>query len=240
MNLVTTSSLTKYYGQEENKVIALDGVSLKIQKGEFVAIIGPSGSGKSTLMHILGCLDKPTSGSYKFAGEEVSGLFEDNLAQTRNKKIGFIFQSFNLLPRTSALKNVELPLFYTRLKTQESEKQAREMLKKVGLLERLDATPASLSGGQQQRVAIARALVNDPLVIFADEPTGNLDSKTSAQILELFQKLNKEGRTVIMITHETDVAKVAKRIITIKDGKIVKDIKNKPKKMTGEKRKGVG
>ena len=239
MNLVTTSSLTKYYGQEDNRVIALDGVSLKIQKGEFVAIIGPSGSGKSTLMHILGCLDKPTSGSYKFAGEEVSGLSEDSLAQTRNKKIGFIFQSFNLLPRTSALKNVELPLIYTRLKLQESQERARLMLKKVGLEERLDATPAHLSGGQQQRVAIARALVNDPLVVFADEPTGNLDSKTSAQILELFQNLNKEGRTIIMITHETDVAKVAKRIITIKDGKIVKDIKNKPKKMTGEKRKGV-
>jgi len=239
VNLVTTSSLTKYYGQEDNRVIALDGVSLKIQKGEFVAIIGPSGSGKSTLMHILGCLDKPTSGSYKFAGEEVSGLSEDSLAQTRNKKIGFIFQSFNLLPRTSALKNVELPLIYTRLKLQESQERARLMLKKVGLEERLDATPAHLSGGQQQRVAIARALVNDPLVVFADEPTGNLDSKTSAQILELFQNLNKEGRTIIMITHETDVAKVAKRIITIKDGKIVKDFKNKPKKMTGEKRKGV-
>lgn len=239
MNLLTASNLTKYYGQEENKVIALDGVSLKIQKGEFVAIIGPSGSGKSTLMHILGCLDKPTGGSYKFAGEEVSGLSEDRLAQIRNEKIGFIFQSFNLLPRTSALKNVELPLIYTRLNLQESRERARLMLEKVGLIERLDATPARLSGGQQQRVAIARALVNDPLVVFADEPTGNLDSKTSAQILELFQNLNKEDRTIIMITHETDVAKVARRIITIKDGKIVKDVKNKPQKMTDEKRKGV-
>lgn len=239
MNLIATKHLVKTYGEGESRVFALNDVSLDIKEGEFVAIIGPSGSGKSTLMHILGCLDKPTSGNYKFANEEVSRLSEDSLAQIRNKRIGFIFQSFNLLPRTSALKNVELPLIYTRQKSNDMQENAEKMLEKVGLGDRMGATPSQLSGGQQQRVAIARALVNDPLIIFADEPTGNLDSKTSAQILELFQNLNREGRTIIMITHETDVAQIAKRIITIRDGKIVKDTKNTPKKVSNKKNKGV-
>lgn len=239
MTLIATRNLIKTYGDWESKVFALNDVSVNIAEGEFVAIIGPSGSGKSTLMHILGCLDKPTSGTYKFTGEEVSRLSETSLAQIRNKKIGFIFQSFNLLPRTSALKNVELPLIYTRQTAKDMRENAEKMLIKVGLADRMSATPAQLSGGQQQRVAIARALINDPLIIFADEPTGNLDSKTSTQILELFQKLNKEGRTIIMITHEMDVAQIARRILTIRDGKIEKDIKNKPKKVTRQKNKGV-
>ncbi|MEK9147011.1 MAG: ABC transporter ATP-binding protein [Patescibacteria group bacterium] len=224
-NLLSAKNLTKIYGQEPNQTIALDGVSINIKKGEFVAIVGPSGSGKSTLMHILGCLDKPTNGQYIFGGKEVSQLSDSELAKIRNEEIGFVFQFFNLLPRTSALKNAELPLVYSNTPKNKRTAIATKLLEKVGLGDKLNSTGAELSGGQQQRVAIARALVNDPSVIFADEPTGNLDSKSSAQIMEIFKKLNREDRTIVIITHERDIALNAKRIITTHDGKIISDKK---------------
>lgn len=223
-SIIRTQSLTKIFGQKPNRTIALNNVSLEIKKGEFVAIIGPSGSGKSTLMHILGCLDRQDSGKYYFEGKQVSKLSPNKLAEIRNQKIGFVFQAFNLLPRTSSLKNVMLPLIYSRVAKNKREYIAKELLTRLELSEKLHSTPAALSGGQQQRVAIARALVNNPLVIFADEPTGNLDSKTSAQILKILKQLNEEGKTVVMITHEKDVAQKAKRIITIRDGAITSDI----------------
>lgn len=226
-NLISAKNLTKTYGSEDNLTYALNNASIEIKKGEFVAIIGPSGSGKSTLMHILGCLDKPSSGNYLLNGEQVSHLSENSLAKIRNKQIGFVFQSFNLLPRTSALKNVELPLIYSDIKGIERIEKAKNMLFKVGLSEKLNSTPAKLSGGQQQRVAIARALVNDADIIMADEPTGNLDSKSSEEIMELIKGLNREGKTIIIITHEKEIAQKAKRIITVKDGKIVSDVKTK-------------
>lgn len=232
-NLISAKNLIKVYGSEDNLTYALNNASIEVKEGEFIAIIGPSGSGKSTLMHILGCLDKPTTGSYLLNGQQVSKLSENSLAKIRNKQIGFVFQSFNLLPRTSALKNVELPLIYSEIKGEERTRKAKSMLIKVGLGDKLEATPAKLSGGQQQRVAIARALVNDARIIMADEPTGNLDSKSSEEIMKLIQKFNKEGKTIIIITHEKEIAQKAKRIITIKDGQVVSDVhlssRNKPK-----------
>lgn len=223
--LILARRLTKIYGEQPNETRALDDVSFEIKKGEFVAIIGPSGSGKSTLMHILGCLDHPTSGQYFLDGKNVASLNEKELATIRNQKLGFVFQSFNLLPRTSAQKNVELPLVYAKVGAKNRKQRAQDLLVKVGLAEKFLSTPATLSGGQQQRVAIARALINNPLIIFADEPTGNLDTKSSYEIMDILKKLNSEGITIIMITHEQDIANMAKRIITIRDGKIISDKK---------------
>ncbi len=228
--IISARNLTKVYGEVSSQTLALDSVSIDIKNGEFVAIIGPSGSGKSTLMHILGCLDVPESGQYFFENREISKYNQNQLAQIRNRKIGFVFQSFNLLARTSALKNVELPLVYAGVGAAERAKRATEGLRAVGLSEKLESTPAKLSGGQQQRVAIARALINNPLVIFADEPTGNLDSKSTREIMNIFGDLNRSGHTIVMITHEMEVAQFAKRIVTIRDGKIVKDQKAKKKK----------
>lgn len=221
MVLVKLSKLNKIYKiSEELNFQALKNVNLSINEGEFVAITGPSGSGKSTVMHILGLLDKPTSGSYFLDGHDVSKLGEDTLAEVRNKKIGFIFQSFNLLNRTNALDNVALPLIYSGILEKKRKALAKEELKNVGLLEKLNSTPSQLSGGQQQRVAIARALVTNPDIILADEPTGNLDSKTGSEIIELLKKLNKKGKTVVLITHDLNIAKNAKRIIHVKDGEV--------------------
>ena len=235
--LIHALNLVKTYGEGESKTVALDNVSMDVGEGEFVAIIGASGSGKSTLMNILGCLDKPTSGKYFFEDKLVSELSADSLAGIRNKKIGFIFQSFNLLARTSALKNVELPLLYGNVTGSDMTKRAVNLLTKVNLSSKLHSKPSQLSGGEQQRVAIARALVNDPSIIFADEPTGNLDSRTSFEIMKLFSQLNSEGRTIVMITHEMDVARFAARIIRIHDGKILEDKKNKPVRAAFEKKK---
>lgn len=214
----------KVYGSGDIAVHALDGVDLSIQRGEFVAIMGPSGSGKSTLMNILGCLDKPTSGEYFLDGRDVSKLGKNDLAEVRNQKLGFIFQSFNLLPRQTALENVMLPMLYdlTRNETaQEQEQRAIAALESVGLGQRLHHRPNQLSGGQQQRVAVARALVNNPPVILADEPTGNLDSHSSEEVLDLLDQLNQQGVTIVMVTHEHDIALRAQRIIWVHDGKIV-------------------
>lgn len=213
----------------DTQTTALDDVSFSIKEEEFVAIMGPSGSGKSTLMHMLGALDIPTSGTYILDGKDISKLSEDQLAQIRNKKIGFVFQSFNLLPRRSALKNVMLPLIYAGVNKAEREKRAKQYLEIVGLGNRLDHTTNQLSGGQMQRVAIARALVMNPSILLADEPTGNLASAQGEEIMQIFRKLNGSGHTIIMITHEPDIAAYAKRIISIKDGKIILD-KKKTKK----------
>ncbi len=222
-NLISAKNLTKIYDQRASRTIALDGVSANIKKGEFVAIVGPSGSGKSTLMHILGCLDKQTKGEYLFENKNVGKLADNQLAQIRNRKIGFVFQFFNLLPRTSAVSNVQLPLVYAGIPKAQKERKATKLLVKVGLGDKLNSPPSQLSGGEQQRVAIARALVNNPKIIFADEPTGNLDSKSSAAIMQIFAKLNREGRTIVMITHEEEIAKNARRIITLRDGQIISD-----------------
>ena len=227
--LIKISNVTKTYGEPPNETHALDDVSFAVNSGEFAAIIGASGSGKSTLMNHIGCLDKPTMGRYFFEGKSVFEKSENELAKIRNEKIGFVFQSFNLLPRTSAIKNVELPLFYGTVSAKDRTQRAQAMLAKVGLAEKLGSTPAQLSGGQQQRVAIARALVNNPSVILADEPTGNLDSKSSAEIMNILEKLNMEGKTIIMITHEREIAAHAKRIIEMRDGKIISDQKKKGK-----------
>jgi putative ABC transport system ATP-binding protein len=222
--LIEVQDLTKVYGEEPYAVHALKGVSLAIYRGEFLAIMGPSGSGKSTFMHLLGCLDHPTSGSYRLAGQEVSGLSRDQLAMARGRQIGFVFQSFNLLSRTSALENVELPMLYAGVGRQARDERARSILEKVGLADRMDHRPNELSGGQQQRVAIARALVNDAPLLMADEPTGNLDSASSVEIMTLFQHLNKEnGITVIVVTHATEVAAWSSRVVTFHDGLIVND-----------------
>lgn len=223
--VIQASNLTKVYNKGGgSEVHAVHDVTLEIAKGEYVAIIGASGSGKSTLMNILGCLDKPSSGSLRLDGVEVSTLTDEELATVRNQKIGFVFQSFNLLARTNALENVELPLIYSD--RTDITRLAREALVSVGLADRLHHNPGELSGGQQQRVAIARALVTDPEIIFADEPTGNLDSKSSLEIMALFQQLNEKGRTIVLVTHEADIAEYSHRIIKIADGKIISDIKN--------------
>ncbi len=215
--------LTKTYVMGEVEVHALRGVSLRIAQGEFTAVMGASGSGKSTLMNILGCLDRPTSGRYLLAGQDVSKLPSDRLAEIRNVTLGFVFQSFNLLSRTSALENVELPLVYANVPTAERHARAREALARVGLGDRVDHHPNQMSGGQQQRVAIARALVNQPRVILADEPTGNLDSRTSVEVMALFQELGRGGITVLLVTHEPDIAQYAGRVITMRDGRILSD-----------------
>lgn len=205
-------------------VRALRGVSFELKKGEFLTIMGASGSGKSTLLNILGCLDKPTSGNYFLDGVHMASLSKNDLARLRNHKIGFVFQSFNLLPRTSALENVELPLLYnSKVSSKERKERALEALKAVDLIDRMGHTPSQLSGGQQQRVAIARALVNDPVMILADEATGNLDSKTSYEVMDLFQNLNQKGKTIVFVTHEPDIATLSKRTITLRDGHIIKD-----------------
>ncbi|MBP2651769.1 MAG: macB 6 [Firmicutes bacterium] len=216
-------NVTKIYHMGDTTVHALAGVTLSIADGEFVAIIGPSGSGKSTLMNILGCLDWPTSGSYKLAGQEVAELNDDQLALARNKRIGFVFQNFNLLPRMSALQNVALPLVYSGVSKHERQNRAAEALASVGLAERMEHRPNELSGGQRQRVAIARALVTDPAIIIADEPTGNLDTKSSIEIMDIFCQLNRQGRMVILVTHEPDIAEYASRVIQVRDGLILKD-----------------
>ncbi|HEV2737616.1 MAG TPA: ABC transporter ATP-binding protein [Candidatus Elarobacter sp.] len=220
---IDVRDVTKTYDLGDVKVEALRGVSFTIDRGEYVAIMGPSGSGKSTLMNLLGCLDRPTQGHYLLDGTDVSTLSDDELAHIRLKKLGFVFQGFNLLARTSAMKNVALPLFYAGLGTRARNGMAAEQLREVGLGDRMDHKPSELSGGQQQRVAIARALVNDPAVVLADEPTGNLDSQTSEEIMGLFHQLNDGGRTIIMVTHDEDVASHAKRIIRVRDGRIVDD-----------------
>jgi putative ABC transport system ATP-binding protein len=220
---IDVRGVTKTYDLGDVKVEALRGVTFTIMPGEYVAIMGPSGSGKSTLMNTLGCLDRPTTGTYRLDGIDVSTLGDDALAAIRLRKLGFVFQGFNLLARTSAVKNVGLPLFYAGLSTRKRNALAAERLREVGLGDRLEHKPSELSGGQQQRVAIARALVNDPAVLLADEPTGNLDSETSEEIMGLFHELNAAGRTIIMVTHDEDVAGHAKRIVRVKDGRIVDD-----------------
>jgi putative ABC transport system ATP-binding protein len=215
--------VVKTYGTGDIVVHALQGVSLVVEVGDLVAIMGASGSGKSTMMNIIGCLDMPTRGRYLLDGVDVRTLDEFELAQVRNRKIGFIFQSFNLIPRTTALGNVELPLVYAGVKKLERRRRAEEALAAVGLTDRLDHTPAQLSGGQQQRVAIARAIVNNPSIVLADEPTGALDSASTAEVLDIFQRLNDEGRTVVLITHEPDVAARAKRVIRLRDGLVIAD-----------------
>jgi putative ABC transport system ATP-binding protein len=229
MVLIDAKGLVKTYTMGDQAVHALRDVSLSVEAGEFVAIMGASGSGKSTLMNILGCLDQPTAGSYRLAGEEVEGLSGDALASIRNRRIGFIFQQFNLLPRTSALENVELPMVYASVKPADRHQRARDALARVGLAERADHTPAELSGGQQQRVAIARALVNQPQLILADEPTGALDSQTSEDIMRLLTALNAQGMTVMLVTHENDVAAWARRRIVFKDGRVVEDRVQQPR-----------
>jgi putative ABC transport system ATP-binding protein len=221
--IIIVKNLSKIYQTDLLKTIALDHVSFQINEGEFVAIMGPSGSGKSTLMHILGALDKPTSGQYLLDGQDVSHLSDDQLAEIRNRKIGFVFQAFNLLPRTSTLKNVILPMTYAGIPKDEREIIAKKFLNMVGLGDRLNHTSNQISGGQQQRVAIARSLVLNPALILADEPTGNIATSQADEIMEIFQKLNDQGHTIVMITHEPDIAQVAKRIIFIRDGQIVKD-----------------
>lgn len=223
--MIKVSKLSKIYKIGEVETIALSNVSFEIKKGEFVAIMGPSGSGKSTLMHILGALDLPTSGNYILDGENVSKLDEDQLADIRNRKIGFVFQSYNLLPRTTTMQNVMLPMSYAGIQKEKRLEIAKKYLEMVGLGNRLDHTSNQLSGGQQQRVAIARALVMSPAILLADEPTGNIASAQADEIMKIFEDLNKQGHTIIMITHEPDIANYAKRIIHIRDGKIEKDEK---------------
>jgi putative ABC transport system ATP-binding protein len=224
--LIVTRALTKVYRMEEYAVTALNNVSVEIRHAEFVAVMGPSGSGKSTFMNVLGCLDSPTSGEYWLAGEMVSKLSRDALAAIRNRRIGFVFQNFNLLPRTSALENVELPLLYSRVSAEERRRRGLARLHQVGLAERARHQPAQLSGGQQQRVAIARALVNDPVLILADEPTGALDTRTSFEVMGLLQELNRRGLTVVLVTHEHDIAAFASRVIRFRDGHVVTDQPN--------------
>jgi putative ABC transport system ATP-binding protein len=222
--VIQISKVTKVYRMGSNEVLALRGVDLTVAAGEMIAVMGTSGSGKSTLMNILGCLDVPTDGSYALDGTRVDGLGKNQLADLRNQKLGFVFQGFNLLPRTSALDNVELPLLYDRAKRWKNTKQvAADALTRVGLGDRLDHEPSELSGGQQQRVAIARALVTQPTLLLADEPTGNLDSRTTVEVMALFQELNDQGITILIVTHEPEVAHYAKRVVEVRDGRIVRD-----------------
>ncbi|MEA2709386.1 MAG: putative transport system ATP-binding protein [Phycisphaerales bacterium] len=223
-SLIRLRDITKHYRVGEEEIRALNGVDLDIGRNEYVAIMGSSGSGKSTMMNILGCLDRPTAGTYELDGQLVSAMTGTSLSRVRNERIGFVFQSFELLPRSSAARNVELPLIYSRGGWWSRRARAREALTTVGLADRMSHRPNQLSGGQRQRVAIARALVNRPAILLADEPTGNLDSKTSEEILALFQKLHDDGQTIIMVTHETDVARHAKRIVRMKDGKVLSDL----------------
>jgi len=220
---ILLSNVTKVYELGGETVNALDGLTLSISPGEFTAIMGPSGSGKSTLMNILGCLDRPTSGSYMLDGQEVATLNDDELATTRNKKIGFVFQSFNLLPRMSTLENVALPMVYAGVEKKERLARAKQVLTMVGLEERMNHQPNELSGGQRQRVAIARALVNDPTIIMADEPTGNLDTKSGDEVMAIFSKLNTQGRTIILVTHEPEIATYAGRVVYVRDGRLERD-----------------
>src|SRR5215472_8844053 len=221
--LVKVHDIRKNYQLGETEVHALRGVSVSIHAGDFVAIMGASGSGKSTFMNILGCLDKPTSGEYLLEGTDVSVLSKKDLARIRNQKIGFVFQGFNLLGRTTALENTELPMLYSRIHKNDRERRDREALAQVGLGDRADHFPSQMSGGQQQRVAIARALVNQPRILLADEPTGNLDSRTSVEVMEIFQKLNADGLTIVLVTHEPDIAQFSKREIVFRDGQIKRD-----------------
>lgn len=223
--LVSLRDIYRIYSSGEVEVRALDGVDLEIHQGEFLAIMGPSGSGKSTLMNLLGCLDRPTSGAYFLAGTDVSKLDQSDLAVVRNWHLGFVFQNFNLLSRTSALENVELPLIYRGVHARERHSRAKRALERVGLGARIDHHPSQLSGGQQQRVAIARALVTEPKIILADEPTGNLDSHTSIEVMALFQELGSQGITVALVTHEPDIAEYATRVVVVRDGRIVTDRK---------------
>ncbi|MCD8485005.1 ABC transporter ATP-binding protein [Candidatus Woesebacteria bacterium] len=229
--MIDVSHLSKIYKTGDIEVKALSDVSIQIQEGEFVAIMGSSGSGKSTLMHILGALDKPTSGTYFLDGHNVESLSDDDLADIRNRKIGFVFQAFNLLARTSAIDNVKLPMEYAEISDSVQEKKATEVLERVGLSDRMDHTPNKLSGGQQQRVAIARALVMEPAIILADEPTGNIASTQAEEVMAIFQELNKQGHTIVMITHEEDIADHAKRVIHLFDGVIRSDKSNKKQKI---------
>jgi putative ABC transport system ATP-binding protein len=225
--LIKTEDLWKIYEVGKEQVLAVRGINIEIEKGEYVAIMGPSGSGKSTLMNLIGCLDTPTKGNYYLNGTLVSQLSDDQLAHIRNKEIGFVFQTYNLLPRATALHNVELPLVYNGTESKERIRKAKEALKMVDLEDRMTHKPNELSGGQRQRVALARALVNNPSIILADEPTGNLDTATGAEIMQLFSRLHKQGNTMIVVTHEPDVARYADRIIHIRDGKIEKEEKIK-------------
>ncbi|MCX8016512.1 MAG: ABC transporter ATP-binding protein [Rhodocyclaceae bacterium] len=226
MALIRVEQLTKHYRLGETDVPALSGISLEIDRGAFVAVMGPSGSGKSTFMNLIGCLDTPTGGRYVLDGREVSQLADDALSALRNRKIGFVFQHFNLLPRTTALDNVALPLLYRGLPAHERQARAARRLAQVGLAERLHHHPAQLSGGQQQRVAIARALVGDPALVLADEPTGALDSRTGIEIMALLQQMNREGITIVLVTHEHDIAAYADRIIHFRDGRVIDDLPN--------------
>jgi len=228
MALLELDDVTRVYRMGEQEVRALAGVTLRIEQGELVAVMGASGSGKSTLMNILGCLDRPTSGSYRLEGEDVSRRSRAELAHVRNRTIGFVFQSFNLLSRTSALENVELPLLYAGERAQPRAQLAKEALERVGLGQRLGHVPNQLSGGQQQRVAIARALVNKPRLLLADEPTGALDSKTSLEVMELLTSLGRDGITVVLVTHEADIARWARRVLVMKDGLVVSDHPQEP------------
>jgi putative ABC transport system ATP-binding protein len=222
--IIRTQELVKTYASGTNEVHALRGIDLEVAKGDFVAIMGTSGSGKSTLMNLLGCLDTPTSGSYELDGVRVDGMGKNELAAIRNQKLGFVFQGFNLLPRTSALENVELPMLYDRSgRKRDTRALAVKALERVGLAGRLDHQPSELSGGQQQRVAIARALVTEPALVLADEPTGNLDTHTSTEVMALFQELNEQGITIVLVTHEPDIAAYAKRIVEVRDGRIRRD-----------------
>lgn len=221
--VISLKNIIKTYVMGDSIVHALDDVSVTISTGEFTSIMGASGSGKSTMMNILGCLDRPTSGQYYLDGKEVAGYSDDELARTRNAKIGFVFQNFNLLPKLSAQVNVALPLIYAGIDEKERMQRATEALQAVGLGDRLDHRPNEMSGGQRQRVAIARALINDPAIIMADEPTGNLDTKSSYEIMDIFKKMNQNGKTIVMVTHEADIAEQTKRILTMRDGKLVSD-----------------
>lgn len=223
MKLIQIRNITRVYDMGEEKLYALRGVDLDIEKNEYIAIMGPSGSGKSTLMNIIGCLDTPTSGDYILNGKDVHEMDDDELAAIRNKEIGFVFQTFNLLPRSDSLHNVELPLIYSGVSRAERIKRAEDALTNVGLADRMKHKPNELSGGQRQRVSVARALVNNPSLILADEPTGNLDTKTGEEIMGLFRELNEKGNTIIIVTHEEDIAKHANRIVKIRDGKIESD-----------------